>query len=62
MALTYDIRSDIRFKQGKEEGKEEKLIENVKGLISIELSPENIAKALNVSIDFVRKIAKSMKK
>ncbi len=58
MALTYDIRGDIRFKQGKQET----LVENIKGLISIELSFEKIAKALNVSIDFIEEVAKSMKK
>jgi predicted transposase/invertase (TIGR01784 family) len=66
MALTYDLKSDIRFKQGIEQGIEQgegrKTIVAVKNLLSSALSYQQIADALEVSLAFVEKIAKEMKK
>lgn len=58
MALTYDLETDIRFQQGAERAK----IEAVKEMLQDKISLEKIAKYLNVSIEFVKKVADSLNK
>ncbi len=58
MALTYDIRSDIRFKQGKQET----LTNATKRMLKANFSHDQIMNILEVSSDFIKEVAKSMKK
>lgn len=74
MALTYNLENDIRFKQGEEkgikkgiekgmeQGEEKKATIAVKNLLSSTLSHQQIADALEVSLEFVEKIAKEINK
>ena len=58
MALTYDLENDIRFKQGEEK----KAILAVKVLLKLSLPHQQIADSLEVPLEFVKKIADSLKK
>ncbi len=58
MALLFDIEKDIRFKQGEEK----KAREGIKNLLSTNLSHQQIADCLVVSLQMVKEIAKSIKK
>ncbi len=62
MALTYDLENDIRFKQGIEKGIEKEKIIIIQSLLAEKMSIEKIAKITKTSIDFVKKIAKEIKK
>jgi len=62
MALIYDIKNDIRYKEGKLEGKEETLFFNTKNMLLNNFSHEQIKKALNVTDDYIKKVASSIKK
>jgi hypothetical protein len=62
MSIAYDVRTDLRYLQGKEEGEESKnrkiiisLLEN--GLLSV----KDIAEIAEVSLEFVLNIQKGMK-
>jgi hypothetical protein len=62
MSIAYDVRTDFRYLQGKEEGEESKnrkiiisLLEN--GLLSV----KDIAEIAEVSLEFVLNIQKGMK-
>ncbi len=71
MALTYDIRGDIRFKQGKQEGKlegkQEGKLEGIEltiaviNLLKSNFSEKQIAKKLDISLEVIEKIANSLK-
>ena len=58
MALLFDIEKDILFQQGKEQ----QAILGIKTLLKLNLSHQNIADSLQVPLEFVEKVAKSMKK
>jgi predicted HTH domain antitoxin len=58
MALTYDIKNDIRYKEGKEEG----LSIAIENLLAANISQKQIAEYLKVSLERVQKVAKTMKK
>ena len=58
MALIFPIEKDIRFKQGKEQ----QAVLAIKGFIEQNVPKEKIAEYLQVSLEFVEKIIKSMKK
>jgi predicted transposase/invertase (TIGR01784 family) len=63
MPFTYDIKNDIRYKQGREEGLEkgiEKSIESL--LLKTDFTAKQVADILSVSSDLVKKIAKELKK
>lgn len=70
MALTYDLEKDIRFQQGiskgiskgETQGIEKTNILTVKRMLADQLPVEQIAKYVEVSIEFVQKIADSIKK
>ena len=71
MPIVYDLRKDIRFKEGKEEGKVEGKVEGKEeqarfstiGLLKRGiLSPVEIAEIQDVSLDFVLKIQKNLQK
>lgn len=66
MGLTYDLKNDLRFKQGikegQEKGQETKAITAIKKMLADNFSFEQIAKYLEVTVDFVKKIAKETKK
>jgi predicted transposase YdaD len=68
MALTYDLKNDIRFKEGKLEGKQEGKLEGIEvtiaviNLLNSNLSTKKIAEKLKISLDVVEKIAKSLEK
>ena len=59
MPFTYDIKNDIRYKQGRDEGLE-KSIESL--LLKTSFTVKQVADILNVSLDLVKKIAKELKK
>ncbi|PIY08849.1 MAG: hypothetical protein COZ18_10160 [Flexibacter sp. CG_4_10_14_3_um_filter_32_15] len=61
MALTYDIKNDIRYKEGKLEGKEEILFLSTKNMLLNDFSYEQIITVFNVPAEVVQKVAKSMK-
>ncbi len=58
MALTYDLENDVRFKQGVEKAK----IEAIHQMLKDNLGIEQIAKYVEVSVEFVKKAADSLKK
>ena len=59
MPVFYDLRKDIRFKQGAEEATRASAIRMLKqGSLSIEM----IAEGLGTSLDFVLKIQKELEK
>jgi predicted transposase YdaD len=71
MPIVYDLKSDVRFKQGKEEGIEEGIekgieknkIETIQKILATKkFTDEQIADLLEVSISFVRKIKKELSK
>lgn len=62
MALTYDIENDIRFKQGIEKGALTKATIAVKNLLQLGLSKQQIAKSLEVSLEFVEDVVRKIKK
>jgi hypothetical protein len=55
MALTYDLENDIRFQQGVEKGIETKTIKAIKKMLSDNFTNEQIAKYLEVTVEFVKK-------
>ncbi len=59
MALTYDLENDIRFKQGKVENSKETIEKMLKANVS--LTQAQIADFFDVSLEFVKKIADSLK-
>ena len=59
MPIVYDLRKDIRFKEGKVEQARFSTIGLLKRGI---LSPVEIAEIQNVSLDFVLKIQKKLQK
>jgi hypothetical protein len=62
MALTYDLENDIRFKQGIEKGIEQEKVQTIQAMLLEKMKPEQIAKITKTSLDFVKKIANSLKK
>jgi hypothetical protein len=58
MALTYDLETDIRFQQGAEKAK----VKAIKKMLSDNFRNEQIAKYLEVTVEFVKKVADSLKK
>ncbi|CAA9286528.1 MAG: hypothetical protein AVDCRST_MAG56-4184 [uncultured Cytophagales bacterium] len=71
MAITYDITKDYLYQQGQEQGIERgrkqgqqemprQMIENLLKLETI--SPENIAKAASVPLEYVQQIAAELEK
>ena len=65
MPIIYDLRKDIRFKEGKEEGKEEGLeekarIATIRALKKGSWSAVTIADILDVPLSFVLKIQKEL--
>lgn len=64
MALTYDIKNDIRYKEGKLEGKEEgiEMTISVINLLNSKFSQKQIAENLKISLETVQKIINSLKK
>ncbi len=64
MALTYDIKNDLRYKEGKLEGKEEGIETTIAiiNLLNTNFSKKQIAEKLKISLDIVEKIANSLKK
>jgi hypothetical protein len=58
MPFTYDIKNDIRYKQGGES----KATLGVKNMLEEGFSHSMISKLLEVSIDFIKEVEKSMKK
>lgn len=70
MAIVYDLETDIRYLQGKKKGAEEEAArgrqeakrEDVMGVLRLGvLTNEQIAQALNVSIDFVLNVQAGMR-
>ena len=63
MPIIYDLRKDIRFKEGKEEGLEEKArLSTIRALEEGSLSAKKIAKILDVPLDFVLQIQQELEK
>lgn len=62
MALTYDLENDVRYKQGEQKGEAKKAAVATKNLLRLNLSHQQIADSLEVSLEFVKKIADSLKK
>ncbi len=63
MPIVYDLRKDIRFKEGKVEGKEEQArLSAIRFLKQGSLSPTIIAEGIGMSLDFVLKIQKELEK
>ncbi len=66
MAFTYDLHSDIRFRQGVNlginQGEEKKAVAAIKNMLTSNFPLEQIASIVDVSYDFVKKIADSLKK
>lgn len=58
MALVFNIEKDIRFQQGKQE----QAILSIKNLLKLNISHQDIADSLQVPLEFVEKVVKSMKK
>ncbi len=59
MPFTYDIKNDIHYQQGREEGIE-KSIENL--LLKTDFTVEKIADISNASLELVKKIAKELER
>jgi hypothetical protein len=53
MALTYNLKTDIRYKQGREEGITS-IVKNL--LLKGKMGLQEIAEAAEVSLDFVKSI------
>jgi predicted transposase/invertase (TIGR01784 family) len=67
MALTYDLKEDLRYQQGIsegiKEGKKETIIETIEKMLKDKiLSYQKIAQYFDVSVEFVQEIANKMKK
>ena len=66
MPFTYDIKNDIRYKQGRDEGLEKglesKATLGVKNMLEAGLDYSTISKYLEVSIEFIKNVEKSIKK
>ena len=63
MPIVYDLRKDIRFKEGKVEGKEEQARLSAIYLLKRGiLSPFEIAEAVTMPLKFVLKIQKELEK
>lgn len=63
MPITYDIRKDVRFKQGNQEGKQEGKQEVVISLLqNTSYSLDSMANLVKVSIDFVQKTKEGYEK
>ena len=63
MPIIYDLRKDSRFKEGKEEGKEEQArLTTIRSLNKGILSAVEIAEMVDMPLDFVLKIQKKLKK
>ncbi len=62
MAFTYDLQTDIRFKQGIDLGEERKAVYAVINMLEENFSFERIAKIQGVTVSFVKKVADSLKK
>ncbi len=62
MALTYDIRSDIRFKEGRQEGKQEGLTIAIENLLKSNFSQKQVVEFLKVPLEMVKKVAESIGK
>jgi hypothetical protein len=58
MALTYDIKSDIRYK----EGEEANLFSNAKNMLLNNFSPQQVKIALNVTDEYIKNVLDSLKK
>ena len=57
MALTYDIKTDVRYQQGREEKREETVIALLKSGL---LTDEQIADATDSSLTQVQRIKRSL--
>jgi len=64
MSISYDIRTDVRFKQGVEEGEVIKSIITIRSMLNQQLITEStaIASFLHVSIEFVEQTKEELKK
>lgn len=64
MALTYDLENDIRYQQGEKKGEERKSITAIKKMLkaNVPLTQADIADFFDVPLEFVKKIADSLKK
>ncbi|PIY08792.1 MAG: hypothetical protein COZ18_10515 [Flexibacter sp. CG_4_10_14_3_um_filter_32_15] len=62
MALIYDIKKDLRYQEGRQEGKIEQTILAIKAFVEMNVPYQKIADSLKVSVEFVEEIAKSIKK
>jgi len=62
MALIYDIKKDLRYQEGRQEGKIEQTIIAIKAFVEMNVPYQKIADSLKVSVEFVEEIAKSIKK
>ena len=62
MAITYNIKEDVRYQQGKEEGEIERATRTVLNMIRLNFPIEQIMEAAEVSKEFIQKVAKQIKK
>ena len=69
MTLDYDVEQDYLYNLGIDKGVEkerqkalEEKIETIKSLLTIDLSPEQIAEAMSLELDFVLKIKEEINK
>jgi predicted transposase YdaD len=59
MAIVYDKKTDVFYQEGFEEAKKELIVEMLKdGTLTI----EKIASLAKVSVEYVRQVAKELKK
>jgi len=62
MALIYDLKTDLRYLQGREEEKKERIDDILINMLkNTSLSIDEIAKIVNTSVDYVKKIAEKLK-
>jgi len=63
MALIYDLKTDLRYLQGREEEKKERIDDILINMLkNTSLSIEEIAKIVNTSVDYVKKLAEKLKR
>ena len=62
MALTYNIKEDVRYQQGKEEERLERATKTVLNMIRLNFPIEQIMEVAEVSKEFIQKVAKEFKK
>ncbi len=62
MALTYNIKEDIRYQQGKEEGKEENARETILAMLNGGFTIDDIFRYVKVSREFIEQVIKEFKK